>query len=395
MSVTVDFPIDPMTLDELRDAGWTTIQLWYSNTPDGSYANSSATVSPTTLALMSSGEDYVATFTYSSGNRAQWFKVRAYDGANYSDLPNSRPFHGGGGTTLTYLRQLVGRELQIMETGTLTTSSNTTTGIFPATDASIARRADDYFNGQYWFNTTRGLWVSVTDWVQSTRTATVPTVAAQATTDSIEIWQRFTPDEIRHALNWAITAAYPHLFTRVVNTSVLTAQDIYQYDVPADIFSVHSVEIESEQFITSTVAATRGHPWEQTPYAIIKDGLSQKIEFKRQYNPERRLRIQGTGLLSRLYNETDFVETIEPRLDLLVYLAAFRLYRSLPNTAASSDIDRYTALADHYWARAEKARGNLGEPRPAKQMWSASAQQGFVVRAPGSGSFSRTSGMVS
>lgn len=383
MAVTVDYALDEIQLAQLIADGWTHLTLWYANTPDGSYANASATVSPATLALMSSGEDYEATLTYSAGSPAQWFKVLVFDGSNYSHVSDAAPFHGGGGTTLAVIRQRLGKEIRDMRVGTLTTSTTTTSAVFATGD--VTRFTDDYFNQHFFHNTTRGAWTQVTDWVQSTKTATVPAITSQASGDSVELTARFTPDEYRDAINWAIQFAYPFLSRTIVSTALRTATNIYQFDVPHDIKSVSSLEIESSMYSSSTVAATRGHPWRDVPFKIIRDGLRQKIELESFYAPDLRLRLIGTGPLSQLYNDSDYVEEIGPQVDLIVYYAAHHLYTGLTNDAASTDIDRYKQLADHYWTLAERCKPQHSQPRPAKRMWSPQVRSmGSNNRAAGS-----------
>lgn len=374
MAVTVTFDIDELQLNELSDAGYTALTLWYSNTSDGTFADSSATVSPSTIAAALAAETYTFTFTYSAGSPAQWFRVRAYDGSNYSSLSDARPFHGGGGTTLATLRQKLGAEIRDMVVGTATGGSTATATV---TNPRFTRWRDDYFNNQFFNNTTNGNWTVVTDWAVSTGTGTFtlsPAITSVTNGDNIEVSRRWTPEEYRDAINWAITALYPTFNRSIVNTGLRTDTNIYQFDVPHDIRAVTSVEIESWANNSSEDAATRGHPWVDVPFRIIRDGLRQKIEIERNYSPDRRLRIMGTGTLSQLYNDTDYVELIDPDIDIVVYYAAFHLYRGLPNDASSSDIDRYENLAKHYWGLAENTKDQYARGRQPMRLWSAEAR---------------------
>lgn len=377
MSVTVTAPIDPLLITQLIADGYTTLTLWYANTPDGTYANTAAAPAPTTLALMSSTEVYSATFTYSAGNSAQWFKVRPYNGSSYADISESSPFHGGGGTTLAVLRQKLGSEMRDIRLGTLTTGTSTSSAVCASTD--IFRFASNYFNGKILNNTTRSLWSSITTSTKGasdTTFAISPSIAAQASGDAIEISTRFTPTEYRDAINWGIHASWPILVKNIVNTSILTVNQQYQYDVPQDIKNVHLVEIESQLNQTSTDQGVRGFPWTEVPHRLIPDGLRKKLEFERWFVPDLRFRITGTGPLSQLYSDSDFVEVIEPQTDLILYYAAFRLYSSLTNDAASSDVERYAELAKHYWGLADTLKAAFFQARPAKRGWSAETRGG-------------------
>jgi len=371
VAVTVSAPIDPVQLEELQDAGYTTLTLWVANTPDGAYTNSGVTPSPATIALMESGENFTATFTYSGGTVAQWGKIRGFDGSNYTPLADAVPFHFGGGTTLTRVRQLLGKEIRDLRTGTATTSTDANTVITSTPD--IFRWQTGTFNNAFLHNTTRSGWAQITSSTKGASTTTIElgaNIASQATGDSFEITKRWTPDEYRDAINWAIVSSYPWLARQVTNTGLMTADQVFRHQVPHDIKSVLSVEIETDAHITSESQATRGHPWIDVPFAIRKEGLLQYIELETPYTPNRRLRVTGIGPLSQLYNESDYVEEMQPQVELLVYLAAFRLFRNYVNDAASSDIDRYEALAGHYMGLCEKFKQAHQQSRPARRWWS-------------------------
>lgn len=369
MSVSITYALDPLQLAELIADSWLTLTLWVANTPDGTYTNASVTPSPTTLALMSSGEDYIATFDYSAGNPSQWFRVRAYDGVAYSALSDAAPFHGGGGTNRNHLRQQLGREIRDMRVATLTSGSGPATAVFSSVD--VTRFADSYFNNWFLNNTTRDSWSQGVAWTKSSASLTLsPSITSQASGDSVELTRRFTPTEYNEAINYAIAACYPILNKTIVTTATQTALNTYQFDVPQDIKSVSSIEIESPNFSSSTSDATRGHPYRDVPFRIIRNGLRQKIELESPMAADRRLRIIGTGPLSQLNGDTEYVEEIDPQLDILIFAAAHHLYSGLPNDAASSDIDRYKQLADYYWSKYMEKRGQYGQSRPAKRMWS-------------------------
>ena len=391
MAVTVDIALDPIKLEDLQDAGYTTLTLWVAASPDGSYSNSGASVSPVSLALMESTEDFTATFTYSAGTGALWGKVRAYNGSTYTALSDASPFHFGGGTTLAVLRQKLGEEIKDMRRGTAVATTNTTSTT--TTDVDLLRFPDDYFNSWFLHDTTLSLWSVVSDWVQSTGVLTnSPAITGKAAADTFELTRRFSPDEYRKAINRALVDCYPVLHRPIVATGVQTATNYYQYDVPNDIRKINSVEVESSQNITSEVQTTRGQPWTQVPFSAIKDGLTQVIEVKSQYTPERRLRIRGIGTLSQLYNDSDYVEAIEPQTELIIYYAAFRLYRGLAaEAAASSDTDRYTSLANHYLGQAAEMKKEWVMGRPPMRFWGSESLHADGAVSRGWGSFSPSS----
>lgn len=373
MSVTVNHPIDEVKLAQYIADSWTHLTLWYANTPDGVYANSSATVSPTTLALMSSGTDYEATFTYAGGNAGMWFKVRLYNGSTYSDINDSTPFHGGGGTTFGALRQGLGTMLNDMVIATTTSIGNTTTANI--SDLKVIRWPDDYFIDFFFHATALGDKSIVTDSAKTGGVITVsPAVTSIASGVAVELTRRFTPEDYRDAINWAIAAAYPKLNRTVTVTSLRTAEDIYQIQVPQDIRVVKKVEIETDSsgLTTPLTATERGHPWREIPYSLIPDGLVQFIEFKNQlpYDPAaRRLRVTGEGLLSRVYNDSDMVEIVEPQSTLLLFLAAHHLYTLPPQSSAASDREFYEAQAKYFANMYEGYKNQYASGRAPRKVW--------------------------
>lgn len=337
-------------------------------------------------ALVSGTNTY--TFTYSSGNSSQYFKIVAYNGSTISPLSEAHTFHGGGGTTLSVLRQRAGREMRDMVTATTIATTNTTQ--FTVSDIDFTKRANSYFVNHFVNNTTRGIVKPITGWTQSTGVGTHATITAQDAGDTIEVTRRFTPTEYRDAINWAITEAYPRLSRQIVYEGIETAANLYQYAIPQDIRTVDKVEIESANNASSTVEATRGHPWSDVPFVPIRTGLTMKIELEREYTASRRLRITGTGPLEQLYNDSDYVEVLTPTADIIVYMTCQRLYEGLANEAASGDVDRYNAQAARFAAKADKALMQHAMPRAARRIWSHEVRGGGGQRG-GIGSWSVSS----
>lgn len=386
MAITVTYPMDEIQLNTLIDDGWTTLKLYYSNTPEGPYSDSGATPSPATLALiLTADEPFSASFPFPTGNGAQWFKVLAYDGSDVSSINDSPAFHGGGGTTLSVIRQRVGKLTHTMHIGTTTSAGNVggTTAI--ANTAKFTRFRDDYFGGgtgvDGWFfnNLDAGEWTVVSDWVQSTGTFTLsPAMSAQVGSGvDFEVMARWTPDEYRDAINWAIVNCYPTLSKPIVDTGTITEEDLYSYTVPFNIRILNKIEIESGDDLTSTDARTRGMPWRRIAYDLIDDGLERKVEFKRELIEARRLRFTGTTMLNQLYNDSDYVEVIDPQVDLIVYLAAHRLYAMLANTDASSDVDRHQQQANYYLNLYEQYKKTRATRRKSKMNWSHDARWSY------------------
>lgn len=370
MSITIDYPVDELQLGVLIDEGWSALTLWVANSPDGVYTNAGVASVPATLSAAADDEDYTFTFEYGAGNDAQWYKVRAYDGSsNYSDINASKPFHGGGGTTLTVLRQKLGEMVNDMMVTTTTSSGSTTSAVAATREAK--RRADGYFVGKYLHDTAQGDWSIVSAFTNSTGTFTLDPALPSAVADeaAIEVSTRWTPDEYRDAINWAVAASFPELGRPAVNTGLRTVSNQYVYQVPADILRVSRVEIASQTNLTSTDPAVHGQPWQNFPFRRHKDGLRRFIELKRNPPDGRRLRIIGEAQLSRVYSDSDYVEMVDPQVDLLLYHAAYYLYNKLANTAPSSDVDRYREMAQHFLGLYEAKKGQYSSGRPAIMIW--------------------------
>jgi len=386
MTITINYPIDEIQLNSLITAGWTHLKLYYSNVPEGPYTDSGATSSPATLALILTAlEPFDASFTFAAGNAAQWFKVVTYDGVSTSDINDAPRFHGGGGTTLQVIRQKIGSLTNTMFSGTTTAAGAGGGSTAINTQAKFTRFRDDYFGGgtgvDGWFfnNLTSNTWSVVSDWVQSTGTFTFsPVFAAQvASGTQFEVMARWTPDEYRDAINWAIVNSYPTLSKPIMDTGTVTEEDIFVYTIPNNIRILNKIELESGSDLTSTNNKTRGMPWRRIAYSELDDGLERTVEFKRELVEGHRLRFTGTTMLNLLYNDSDYVEVIDPQVDLIVNLAAHKLYAMLANNDASSDIDRYKGQANYYLALFDQYKKTRSSRRKSKMTWGHDARWAY------------------
>ncbi len=375
MSVTLNVPIDQADITAAVADTWLTATLWYSNTPDGNYQNSSVVSSPATLALALSTEVYTFTFIASSQNPGQWFKVRYYDGVNYSPLSDSSPFHGGGGTTLVVLRQKLGLMLDDLRTGTAIATTNTTQ--VTHAEPMLLLEPDSMFVNWLFNNTTRGIWRAATASSQSGATITMPAITAQAAGDSFEISRRFTPSQYREAINWALASTYPTISRSITNTGYITAEDSYRYQIPQDIRTVDRVEI-ADADSQANHPDRLGAPWREIAFDPIQDGLLRYVELKKQlsFDPTQlKIRIRGTGPLSQLYNDSDYTEALDPQIDLTMYKAASRLWFLKLAGAASTDRDYYKEQAAFWDAAYEKGKASgAASPRQPHKMWQKQAQ---------------------
>lgn len=374
MSVTVNYSISAADLNDLDDAGYTKLRLWYSNYPDGPWAYASVEADQTIAAALAADTDALAydfTFTYTGGNAGQHFRIRPYNGAAYADINDSPPFPGGGGYTAAYIRRVTGLLLGDLVVGAADAGGDTDTCITSTLD--VIKEPDDHYNGKFFNNLTSGDKTIVSDWVQSTKTFTLsPAITSIAADDGFEITGRWTPEEYRVAINEAIKSSYPVLNRNIVHEGYLTEEDVFSYNVPGDIRTVSKVEIGDISDST-----TNNHPWREIPFKAFKDGLTRKIEFKR--NPpysegQRPIRIWGTGPLQQVYEDSDLVEVDDHQVLLLSYKTAFHLYTLKAAKAASTDRAYFQEMAKFYLSLYNENAKSAGSGRQPRRNWSQTAR---------------------
>jgi len=387
MGITINFPVDELQLDDLIADGWTTLKLYYSNSPEGPYTDSGTSPNQDLATANTAGPPHLFTFGFSGGNAAQWFKVVAYNGSTTSSLNDAQAFHGGGGTTLQAIRQKMGKLMKLMHVGTTDSTGAGDGSTAICTTSTFRRFRDNYFGGgtgvDGWFfnNLSTSEWTVINGWTQSTGLFNFsPSLSAQVGSGvNFEVMARWTPDEYRDAINWAIEECYPTLSKPVVDTSLSTIEDansnfIFQYTIPFNIRILNKVEIEDTNNSDNTDSRIHGMPWRQISYGEIDDGLTRSIEFKQKLDVDRRLRFTGTSFLSQLYNDSDYVEIVGAQVNLLVYRATERLYSAQSNIDPSSDVDRWRDQASYYLALYNENKGKRATRRKSKKMWQHDAQ---------------------
>lgn len=379
MAVTFDVPVDPLTIQQLVDDGFTSLTLWYADEPDGTYADSGITPSPTTLALALSGETYTFAFSYSGGSASQWFKVRAKQGVTYSDTFLSAPFQGGSGVSLRYLRRRLGFMLNDMTVFTTTASADANTAT--CTSFDIRRWPDAYFNNSFLYRVGTGENGIIDSSTQAGAINFSPDAGSTvASGEVLEITKRWTHDEYVKAINWACVNSYPTLSRPIVNSGVMTVDDSHLYVVPQDILTINFVEIETARNPLSDDLAVRGQPWQKVPHENIYDGLQLKFELDVPEAEDKRLRITGTGYISQMASDDDSTECHPHNADLLLYKAAYRLWSLKGMDAASSDRDFYMQQAQMFDALFEKDKASFRSKRKPQFLWGADARAGGGYR---------------
>lgn len=120
------------------------------------------------------------------------------------------------------------------------------------------------------------------------------TAASHANSATVLIKPAFLDTEILDALNYALGNTFPYLYTPVLDTSLTTAVNTYEYTVPnlngVPIPYLSKVELkEPGDFAYRPV---RG--WE------IRRGATPKIQFRREQTAGATIRVHGYGPFARL-----------------------------------------------------------------------------------------------
>jgi len=316
---------------------------------------------------------YTFTFTYSGGSPSAWFKARGKNGVTFSDLHLSSPFPGGAGVTLKYLRRTLGFLVNDLTVFTTTASADANTAT--STGFDIRRWPDGHFNNAFLYRVATEE-SAVID--SSTQAGAINFSPDNSTTvgsgAELEITRRWTRDEYVKAINWACVNGYPTISRPIINSGIMTVDDSHLYSVPQDMLTINYVEIETERNPTSTDNAVRGQPWGMVHHEPIYDGLQLKFELSVPLREERRMRVTGTGYISQMSDDTDTTELHPHNAELLLHLAAHRLWTLSSASAASSDRDFYNQNAQMYLGLYEKNKASQRTKRKPQRRWGLEAQ---------------------
>lgn len=366
MAITWDYSIDELRLASVMDDGWTHVELFTCPSPEGEYATTGVRAE-----LVVGTYEYE--LAYSSGSEAAYYKIAFWNGVSNSSLLGVPVLHGEGGTTLARMRQRLGLLLGDMDIST-TTGNGAVDGSTAISDRALfTRRRDDFFKNRFFHRTSGGdqEWTQITGWDQSDAKFTLaPAVSTQiASGASFEVTARWTPEEYRDAINWGIRAAYPVLQREIVYDGLRTVDQRLEYKLPNHIRSVSNVMVARDANSDSTDPTIAGLPFTDVPFKPLTSGLGTYITLHRAEEGGKRMRVLGMGPLLSLYADTDYVEIVDPQVDLVLYLAAFDLYTHLTGTAAASDRDLYREQAKLYMGMFQNYKSQFSPGRRGKQMW--------------------------
>ncbi len=160
----------------------------------------------------------------------------------------------------------------------------------------------------------------ITDWVQSSGTATVAPAfsVTPAAGDTYCFMYEYRWDEVMEAINASIDLVARHALVEKIDHSVMLKDNVYEYSIPSGFLYLYNVSMADSNGNYSL-------PIDPTQYKIIRGTTPPRIHFYADsgISADNLLRIEGFGRQSRLVKGTDICR-INP--DFLCYQAAAFLH---------------------------------------------------------------------
>lgn len=182
-----------------------------------------------------------------------------------------------------------------------------------------------------------------------------PLTNAVAADDDIFLYKRFSPAEIDVALGQAISDAWPYVAGDVVDETLTTVAQQYEYTIPATIYELErmsggrvSIEVHPDQ-------AT--YPFQRLTSWRVRDG--KIVIDPDELIPGRILRVEGLGLIDAPVNDSDDIPYQQPEIDLLVFLTLANLFAKEQGTP-NGDTQHAVAMEAKYRGLFEARKDVLG-----------------------------------
>ena len=202
------------------------------------------------------------------------------------------------------------------------------------------------------------------DGADTTESSTTTCTAGVRTLLEIEDYD--VPDDItriRIKLRVHTTAKYVYF-----DPPRLTGKTVNEYLLPTDLQNgtVRQSKIQASSY--SDDACDDLHPeyWNDVfDWSIIQDGIYKYIRLP-NLTSEYRIRLIGDCPLEDLTSDTTTISLDEPKVSLLVTLAAHLLFEMKIGVASALDISRYRERAAYWWGKYQMllAGHGLGTPSP-------------------------------
>lgn len=182
-----------------------------------------------------------------------------------------------------------------------------------------------------------------------------PLSTAVSADDDIYLYRRFSPEEIDIALAQAISDAWPYVAGDVVDETITTVAQQYEYNIPSSIYELErmsggrvSIEVHPSQ---ST------YPYQRLTSWHVRDG--KIVIDPDELVPDRVLRVEGLGLIDVPVNDSDDIPYQQPEIDLLVFLTLANLYAKEQGTP-NGDTQHAVAMEAKYRGLFEARKDVLG-----------------------------------
>lgn len=198
----------------------------------------------------------------------------------------------------------------------------------------------------------------ISEWTVSTATLTVSRAFSEQVSsgEAIDIYRKFAPAEIDNALRVALTEVYPDIAQLVVDETLVTVADQYEYALPAAIFDLDRsfggrVLIEIDPDVAT-------FPYEEVlNWSIRQSGETKTLLLPSFVKAGLTIRLIGLAPLTFPATEATTLPAPNTTLDLLSYKVLSLLYRRGIQTAGEDReflltfSDRYEQLYQTYVSR--------------------------------------------
>lgn len=197
--------------------------------------------------------------------------------------------------------------------------------------------------------------------------------AAVASGVTYELYRRFTPADIKTALNRAINIGAPD-FREKVRAVATGVTDTLQYAFPSGLALLDKglVGIEYQYYVDATQATW---PFSKVPsdlYDILEDysgsGTIKTLQLKFNPTTNRLIRFVYDAPLGNVSADADVIHLDLPELEWLYTQSVTELWRI--ETSRTADANRRTALEElaRWESNADRLRRQLGQEQPSRPL---------------------------
>ena len=170
-------------------------------------------------------------------------------------------------------------------------------------------------------------------------------------------------DKLR-SINDAIQETFPTLHRPIVDTSIISVTNTYEYNLPTNLAMGEVSKIFWEDGGTTNTTAQQF--WSLIyGWRILDDGSQKK--FRLPFNPTNAItfRLEGIAPFSTLAGSSNSIETdLERELALLTAYAEYKLYDRLEQPVATLDTKRYETQSMKAYRQYIMLKMTAQKPRP-------------------------------